>query len=68
MSRTFTLTHTLSKIIHSQVKTGLGHVEIIEICASVLGLLFLVGIFVCIRKRYVQQKKKKPACVQDSNG
>uniref|UniRef100_A0A3B4TRB4 FAT atypical cadherin 2 n=3 Tax=Percomorphaceae TaxID=1489872 RepID=A0A3B4TRB4_SERDU len=46
----------------------IGYVEIMEISASVLGLLFLVGIFVCIRKRYVQQKKKKPVCVQDSNG
>ncbi|XP_008304405.1 protocadherin Fat 2 [Stegastes partitus] len=46
----------------------IGYVEIIEIGASVLGLLFLVGMFVCIRKRYVQQKKKKPVCVQDSNG
>lgn len=40
-----------------------------EISASVLGLLLLVALFVCIRKRYVQQKqKKKPVCVQDSNG
>uniref|UniRef100_A0A3P8RV15 FAT atypical cadherin 2 n=1 Tax=Amphiprion percula TaxID=161767 RepID=A0A3P8RV15_AMPPE len=46
----------------------IGYVEIIEIGASVLGLLLLVGVFVCIRKRYVQQKKKKPVCVQDSNG
>uniref|UniRef100_A0A8C2WRQ2 FAT atypical cadherin 2 n=1 Tax=Cyclopterus lumpus TaxID=8103 RepID=A0A8C2WRQ2_CYCLU len=46
----------------------IGYVEIMEISASVLGLLFLVGAFVCIRKRYVQQKKKKPVCVQDSNG
>uniref|UniRef100_A0AAQ6IQZ5 FAT atypical cadherin 2 n=1 Tax=Anabas testudineus TaxID=64144 RepID=A0AAQ6IQZ5_ANATE len=44
----------------------IGYVEILEICASVLGLLFLVGVFVCIRKHYVQQKK--PVCVQDSNG
>ncbi|KAM4555445.1 protocadherin Fat 2 isoform 1-T1 [Odontesthes bonariensis] len=53
-----------------QVSAGFGYVEIIEICASVLVLVLLVGIFVCIRKRYVQQKKKKkkPACVQDSNG
>lgn len=43
--------------------------EIMEISASVLGLLLLVALFVCIRKRYVQQKKKKkPVCVQDSNG
>ncbi|XP_047440816.1 protocadherin Fat 2 [Mugil cephalus] len=46
----------------------IGHIEIMEIAASVLGLLFLVGIFVCVRKRYVQNKKKKPVCVQDSNG
>ncbi|KAG7234873.1 hypothetical protein INR49_003683 [Caranx melampygus] len=46
----------------------IGYVEIMEISASVLGLLLLVGVFVCIRKRYVQQKKKKPVCVQDSNG
>ncbi|XP_031694984.1 protocadherin Fat 2-like [Anarrhichthys ocellatus] len=51
-----------------QVSRNIGYVEIIEISASVLGLLFLVGAFVCIRKRYVQQKKKKPVCVQDSNG
>ncbi|XP_068596339.1 protocadherin Fat 2 [Brachionichthys hirsutus] len=50
-----------------QVSPVLGYVEIMEICATVLGLLFLVGIFVCIRKRYVQ-KKKKPAGVQDANG
>lgn len=46
----------------------IGVVEIMEICASVLGLLFLVAFFVCVRKRYVAQKKKKPECVQDSNG
>uniref|UniRef100_A0A3Q3LLL1 FAT atypical cadherin 2 n=1 Tax=Mastacembelus armatus TaxID=205130 RepID=A0A3Q3LLL1_9TELE len=51
-----------------QVIPMIGSVEIMEICGSVLGLLFLVGVFVCIRKRYIQQKKKKPACVQDSNG
>lgn len=51
-----------------QVSPVIGFVEIMEIGASVLGLLFLVGIFVCVRKRYVQQKKKKPVCVQDSNG
>lgn len=39
-----------------------------EICASVLGVIFLVAVFVCVRKRYVRQKKKKPVCVQDSNG
>uniref|UniRef100_A0A3P9L529 FAT atypical cadherin 2 n=1 Tax=Oryzias latipes TaxID=8090 RepID=A0A3P9L529_ORYLA len=47
---------------------GMGFVEIIEICAGLLGILSLVVIFVIIRKRYVRQKKKKPACVQDSNG
>ncbi|KAK0142930.1 Protocadherin Fat 2 [Merluccius polli] len=46
----------------------IGSVEIMVICASVLGLLFLVAFFVCVRKRYVTQKKKKPECVQDSNG
>ncbi|XP_051276649.1 protocadherin Fat 2 [Dicentrarchus labrax] len=51
-----------------QVSPMIGYMEIMEISVSVLGLLFLVGIFVCIRKRYVQQKKKKPVCVQDSNG
>lgn len=51
-----------------QLSSGIGFVEIIQICASVLGLLSLVVIFVIIRKRYVQHKKKKPACVQDSNG
>uniref|UniRef100_A0A672GBW4 FAT atypical cadherin 2 n=1 Tax=Salarias fasciatus TaxID=181472 RepID=A0A672GBW4_SALFA len=51
-----------------QVSQTFGHVEVMEIGAGVLGLLFLVGMFVCVRKRYVQQKKKKPICVQDSNG
>ncbi|XP_067103311.1 protocadherin Fat 2 [Osmerus mordax] len=53
-----------------QVSPILGSVEImiIEISASLLGVLLLVGAFVCIRKRYVQKKKKKPVCVQDSNG
>ncbi|KAF0040207.1 hypothetical protein F2P81_008442 [Scophthalmus maximus] len=46
----------------------IGYMEILEISGSVLGLLFLVSVFVCVRKRYVQQKKKKPVCVQDSNG
>ncbi|KAM9850314.1 protocadherin Fat 2 [Aulostomus maculatus] len=51
-----------------QVSHVIGYMEIMEISASVLGVLFLVGIFVCIRKRYIKQKKKKPVCVQDSNG
>ncbi|XP_029297728.1 LOW QUALITY PROTEIN: protocadherin Fat 2 [Cottoperca gobio] len=51
-----------------QVSPMIGYFEIMEISVSVLGLLFLVGIFVCIRKRYVHHKKKKPVCVQDSNG
>nr|XP_057914890.1 protocadherin Fat 2 [Doryrhamphus excisus] len=52
-----------------QVSPVVGYVEIMEIGGSVLGLLLLVGIFVCVRKRHVQQKKKKKAvCVQDSNG
>ncbi len=46
----------------------IGYVEIMEISASILGLVILVAVFVCVRKRYVQQKKKKPVCVQDSNG
>lgn len=46
----------------------IGHMEIMEISASVLGLLLLVALFVCVRKRYLQQKKKRPVCVQDSNG
>lgn len=45
-----------------------GYMEIIEIGASVLGLVLLVAIFVCVRKHYVHKQKKKPACVQDSNG
>ncbi|KAM9741190.1 LOW QUALITY PROTEIN: protocadherin Fat 2 [Menidia menidia] len=52
-----------------QVSRGNGYEVIVEVCAGVLGLVLLVGVFVCVRKRYVQQKsKKKPACVQDSNG
>lgn len=53
-----------------QLSPLIGYVEIMEISASVLGLLLLVALFVCIRKRYVQQKKKKkkPVCVQDSSG
>lgn len=51
-----------------QVSPLIGHMEIMEISASVLGLLLLVALFVCIRKRYIQQKKKRPVCVQDSNG
>ncbi|XP_054649081.1 protocadherin Fat 2 isoform X2 [Dunckerocampus dactyliophorus] len=52
-----------------QVSPVVGYVEIMEIGGSVLGLLLLVAIFVCVRKRHVQQQKKKKAvCVQDSNG
>lgn len=52
-----------------QVSSMIGYVEVMEIGASVLGLLLLVALFVCIRKRYIQKKKKKkPVCVQDSNG
>ncbi|XP_035505640.2 protocadherin Fat 2 isoform X2 [Scophthalmus maximus] len=51
-----------------QLNPMIGYMEILEISGSVLGLLFLVSVFVCVRKRYVQQKKKKPVCVQDSNG
>ncbi|CAL8272565.1 unnamed protein product [Boreogadus saida] len=50
------------------VSTVIGMVEIMEICACVLGLLLLVAGFVCVRKRYVSHNKKKPECVQDSNG
>ncbi|KAM6977875.1 protocadherin Fat 2 [Aplochiton taeniatus] len=52
------------------VSPVIGYEEILAICASVLGLLCLVAVFVCFRKRYVrrQKKKKKPVCVQDSNG
>uniref|UniRef100_A0A673AQA4 FAT atypical cadherin 2 n=1 Tax=Sphaeramia orbicularis TaxID=375764 RepID=A0A673AQA4_9TELE len=50
------------------VRPSVGFMEILEISVSVVGLLFLVAIFVCVRKRYVQHKKKKPMCVQDSNG
>ncbi|XP_035265581.1 protocadherin Fat 2 [Anguilla anguilla] len=51
-----------------QVSGGIGMVEIVEIAASALGIVFLVGVFVCIRKRYVQRKKQKQATARDSNG
>uniref|UniRef100_A0A1A8UWT2 FAT tumor suppressor homolog 2 n=1 Tax=Nothobranchius furzeri TaxID=105023 RepID=A0A1A8UWT2_NOTFU len=57
--------HCVSLPVVSPVNS---YVEISIICCGVLGLVFLVGIFVCVRKIYVQQKKKTPACVQDSNG
>lgn len=63
----FLLTPSLSSRLQKVVPM-IGYMEILEISASVLGLLFLVAIFICVRKRYVQQKKKKPVCVQDSNG
>ncbi|XP_057706138.1 protocadherin Fat 2 isoform X2 [Corythoichthys intestinalis] len=44
-----------------QVSAGLGYMEVIEIGASALGLLLLVGVFVCVRKRYIRQKKNKKA-------
>ncbi|KAJ8338471.1 hypothetical protein SKAU_G00374370 [Synaphobranchus kaupii] len=50
------------------VSGSIGVLEIVEISASALGILFLVGVFVCIRKRYVQRKKQKPATARDSNG
>ncbi|XP_037118983.1 protocadherin Fat 2 isoform X3 [Syngnathus acus] len=50
-----------------QVSPVVGYVEMIEIGASVLGLLLLVAIFVCIRKRYIQQRKDKKM-KNDSNG
>ncbi|KAG7464992.1 hypothetical protein MATL_G00171450 [Megalops atlanticus] len=49
-----------------QVSGKFGLLEIVEISASVLGLLFLVGLFVCVRKRYVQRKKHKPVSTRDS--
>ncbi|XP_077465395.1 protocadherin Fat 2 [Stigmatopora argus] len=42
-----------------QVSPVLGYMEVIEIGASVMGLVLLVAIFVCVRKRYIRQKKKK---------
>ncbi|KAG7249714.1 hypothetical protein CRUP_000831 [Coryphaenoides rupestris] len=33
-----------------QVSPMIGFVEIMEICGSILGLLFLVAFFVCVRK------------------
>ncbi|KAM9795003.1 protocadherin Fat 2 [Neosynchiropus ocellatus] len=51
-----------------QVSPGFGYVEILEIGGSILGLLLVVAIFVCIRKRYVQQRSKKAARAEDSNG
>uniref|UniRef100_A0A3Q3VQC2 Uncharacterized protein n=1 Tax=Mola mola TaxID=94237 RepID=A0A3Q3VQC2_MOLML len=60
--------HSLAPYIIYQVSQVVSYIEIMEIIAGVLGLLFLVAIFVCVRKRYIQQKKKKPVCVQDSNG
>ncbi|XP_036424414.1 LOW QUALITY PROTEIN: protocadherin Fat 2 [Colossoma macropomum] len=51
-----------------QVSGVIGYIEIAEICAGVMGLLFLVAAFVCIRKRYISHKKHKSGCVQDSNG
>ncbi|KAI1899055.1 hypothetical protein AGOR_G00078740 [Albula goreensis] len=51
------------------VAGGIGMLEIVEISASAIGILFLVGLFVCIRKRYVQRKKKhKPIPTRDSSG
>ncbi|XP_030622122.1 protocadherin Fat 2 [Chanos chanos] len=51
-----------------KVSGGIGHIEIAGICAGAVGMLFLVAIFVLVRKRYVKQKKQTPVCVQDSNG
>lgn len=52
-----------------QVSPLMGYVELMVVSAGVLGLLLLVAIFVFVRRRYVRhKKKKKPACVQDSNG
>lgn len=47
---------------------GFGYVEILGVGGSVLGLLLVVAIFVCIRKRYVQRRKKKPARAEDDDG
>uniref|UniRef100_A0A672G6Z9 FAT atypical cadherin 2 n=1 Tax=Salarias fasciatus TaxID=181472 RepID=A0A672G6Z9_SALFA len=51
LTHTHTHTHTHCKFSCSHT---FGHVEVMEIGAGVLGLLFLVGMFVCVRKRYVQ--------------
>ncbi|XP_061832499.1 protocadherin Fat 2 [Nerophis lumbriciformis] len=50
-----------------QVSPLLGYMEIVEVGGSVLGLMLLVAIFVCLRKRYLRQKKKKTVCTHDSN-
>ncbi|KAJ8254969.1 hypothetical protein GJAV_G00199440 [Gymnothorax javanicus] len=50
------------------VSGGIGVLEIVEIAASALGILFLVGVFVCVRKRYVQRKKQKSGTTRNSNG
>uniref|UniRef100_A0A3Q3DSY9 FAT atypical cadherin 2 n=1 Tax=Hippocampus comes TaxID=109280 RepID=A0A3Q3DSY9_HIPCM len=50
-----------------QVSPVVGYVELMEIGASVLGLLLLVAIFVCGRKRYIQQRKNKKT-KNNSNG
>ncbi|XP_022539774.2 protocadherin Fat 2 [Astyanax mexicanus] len=51
-----------------QLSRGIGYIEIAEICAGVMALVFLVAGFVFARKCYISYKKHKPSCVQDSNG
>lgn len=50
-----------------RLSKSFGYVEIAEICAGLMGLVFLAGGFVCVRKRYISHKKYKSGCVQDSN-
>ncbi|KAL2077818.1 hypothetical protein ACEWY4_027322 [Coilia grayii] len=50
------------------VVSPITYLEMVEIVAGVLGLLLVVAAFVYLRKRYVNHKKHKPICVQDSNG
>ncbi|XP_061690531.1 protocadherin Fat 2 [Syngnathoides biaculeatus] len=42
-----------------QVSAAVGYVEMMEIGGGVLGLLLLVAVFVCGRKRYVRRKNRK---------
>ncbi|XP_066572717.1 protocadherin Fat 2 [Amia ocellicauda] len=51
-----------------QISSHFGVREIIEICAAIMGVLVLVGIFVFARKRFLQRRKHKPVSTHDSNG